>query len=77
MFYVTESKAVLDRVDFGSPARLETNPDIGGVPFPAREGGHGPSGLANHGPGQGRPESDARQASANGRRSREREHHTV
>jgi hypothetical protein len=36
MFYVDESSATLDGTDLGSPTRLTENPDIGGVPLPAR-----------------------------------------
>jgi hypothetical protein len=36
MFLVDRSSAVLDGVDLGSPTRLAENPDIGGVPLPAR-----------------------------------------
>jgi hypothetical protein len=36
MYLVNQSRAVLDGVDMGSPARLPENPTIGGVPLPAR-----------------------------------------
>lgn len=36
MYFVNRSHAVLDGVDLGSPTRLARNPDIGGVPLPAR-----------------------------------------
>ncbi|KAA0022376.1 hypothetical protein FOY51_14240 [Antrihabitans cavernicola] len=36
MFYVDRSHAVLDGVDFGRATRLTTNPELGGVPLPAR-----------------------------------------
>ena len=36
MYLVHESTALLDGEDLGSPARLQQNPTIGGVPLPAR-----------------------------------------
>jgi len=36
MYLVNESSATLDGTDLGSPARLQENPTIGGVPLPAR-----------------------------------------
>lgn len=36
MYLVDQSSAVLGGVDLGSPTRLRENPDIGGVPLPAR-----------------------------------------
>jgi hypothetical protein len=36
MYLVDRSDAALDGVDLGSPTRLADNPDIGGVPLPAR-----------------------------------------
>jgi len=36
MYFVDDSRAVLDGVDLGQPARLRENPVIGGVPLPAR-----------------------------------------
>jgi hypothetical protein len=36
MYLVGGSTAVLDGVDLGSPTRLDDNPEIGGVPLPAR-----------------------------------------
>jgi len=36
MFFVKESRAVLNGVDLGRPAKLRQNPRIGGVPLPAR-----------------------------------------
>jgi hypothetical protein len=36
MYLVNRSTAVLDGVDLGRPARLGENPEIGGVPLPAR-----------------------------------------
>lgn len=36
MYLVNQSSAVLGGVDLGSPTRLRDNPDIGGVPLPAR-----------------------------------------
>jgi len=36
MFYINESRATLDGSDLGNPTRLADNPDIGGVPLPAR-----------------------------------------
>jgi len=36
MYLIDESSAVLDGVDLGRPTRLEENPEIGGVPLPAR-----------------------------------------
>lgn len=36
MYLVDDSTAVLDGVDLGSPTRLPDNPEIGGVPLPAR-----------------------------------------
>ncbi len=36
MYLVNQSSAVLGGVDLGSPTRLRENPDIGGVPLPAR-----------------------------------------
>lgn len=36
MYLVDESSAVLGGVDLGSPTRLPENPELGGVPLPAR-----------------------------------------
>lgn len=36
MYLITESSAVLDGLDLGSPTRLSVNPTLGGVPLPAR-----------------------------------------
>ena len=36
MFYIDESRALLDGLDLGSPARLSVNPDLGGVSLPVR-----------------------------------------
>lgn len=36
MYFVHESRAVLDGVHLGTPTRLRENPVIGGVPLPAR-----------------------------------------
>ena len=36
MYFVDESEARLDGVDLGHPTRARPNPDIGGVPLPAR-----------------------------------------
>ena len=36
MFYVDESRAILDGTDLGRPTRLTENPELGGVPLPAR-----------------------------------------
>jgi hypothetical protein len=36
MYLVEDSSASLDGEDLGSPARLDENPEIGGVPLPAR-----------------------------------------
>jgi hypothetical protein len=36
MFYINESRAVLDGVDLGRPIRLAASPRIGEVPLPAR-----------------------------------------
>jgi hypothetical protein len=36
MYLVSQSHAVLDGLDLGSPTRLRENPAIGGVPLPAR-----------------------------------------
>ena len=36
MFFIEDSKAVLDGVDLGRPAHVEDNPRIGEVPLPAR-----------------------------------------
>lgn len=36
MYLIDDSRATLDGVDLGRPARLEQNPEIGGVPLPAR-----------------------------------------
>jgi hypothetical protein len=34
--FVDDSRATLDGIDLGRPARLRTNPVIGGIPLPAR-----------------------------------------
>ncbi len=36
MYFVNQSRAVLDGASLGSPIRLSENPSIGGVPLPAR-----------------------------------------
>lgn len=36
MYLIDDSRAVLEGVDLGRPTRLARNPDIGGVPLPAR-----------------------------------------
>ena len=36
MYFVNESRAVLDGVDLGRPARVRDNPKIGDVSLPAR-----------------------------------------
>jgi len=36
MFFVEDSRAVLDGVDLGRPAHLRENPRIGQIPLPAR-----------------------------------------
>ena len=36
MYYIDESSAVLGDGDLGRPVRLSVNPEIGGVPLPAR-----------------------------------------
>jgi hypothetical protein len=36
MYFVNESRGVLDGVDLGRPTRLRDNPKIGDVPLPAR-----------------------------------------
>ncbi|WP_415948652.1 hypothetical protein [Streptomyces sp. KLOTTS4A1] len=36
MYCISEARAVLDGTDLGHPVRLHRNPDIGGVPLPAR-----------------------------------------
>ena len=36
MYLIDESTAALDGVDLGLPTRVTPNPDIGGVPLPAR-----------------------------------------
>lgn len=36
MFFVERCTAVLDGVDLGAPTTMKPNPDIGGVPLPAR-----------------------------------------
>lgn len=36
MYFIDDSHATLGGLDLGRPARLKENPEIGGVPFPAR-----------------------------------------
>jgi hypothetical protein len=36
MYFVDEAAAILDGVDLGEATRISPNPDIGGVPLPAR-----------------------------------------
>lgn len=36
MYFIDDTTAVLDGVDLGKPTRVTPNPDIGGVPLPAR-----------------------------------------
>jgi hypothetical protein len=36
MYFIEESKAVIDGVDLGAPARLDETPKIGAIPLPAR-----------------------------------------
>lgn len=36
MYFIEDSRAVLDGVDLGRPARVQDNPKIGNVPLPAR-----------------------------------------